>query len=838
MKKKLINLFCTLVLMVTMLPMAVFAAETDTGKALQLVDNGTAANISGWNIKNGYNYIYYGQWNGSPVKWRVLDDQTNTGEKGGLFLLSDVLLGTGKYGDVYFNHTYSFSNAWQYGDAQAWCKAFESNNLDKREAAAILETTKSDKRYTSRTYNILFDEAKNILNGDKVFFLSAEEVENGAYGFNGDASRVAYYGGSTAAWWLRSPYLYTPSFAGIVRYYGIVDRETVSFAWAARPAFNLDLDSVLFTSAAVGGDQGNTASSDISEIGNYTGNEWKLTLLDNSRQFNVTETAVSGKPGDIVTLNYTGAVTGANEYISVIIANNSGAQYYGRISQPTNANGQIQIKIPTSLADGTYTLNVFSEQYNGDYKTDYASAFETVTLDIDATAPTLSNGSATRDSQTAATIKFTSDEAGVYYYEVVESGESEPDINTTVAGISCYATEQTISVDNLSEAGASETGTKDIYIVVKDKVGNVSDKLKIEIPAIYTPAEVQGMIQAAQPGDTVTVNLSTGTTKLDKEVFEELTGKDVTLEMRLPGGLSWTVNGQDIPAGTDFTDLDLGVKLNTSGIPVDVINAVTGDKDAVQLTLAHNGEFGFTLTLTAPVGTENKGLWANLYRYDEDAGEMIFETAARVGADGNAALEFTHASQYAIVLDKKSHELPFTDVDTGDWFQTAVEYVYRHDVMNGTSATTFEPHVTLSRAMVAQILYNLEGQPAVTGESNFVDANSHWAANAIAWAKQTGVVVGYEGNMFKPEKAVTREELAQMLYNYANYRGITLPVLGDLSQFPDGNKVSSWAQTAMKWATGLQVINGYEDNTLRPGGSTTRAEAASMIMGIAAMLLK
>ena len=169
MKKKLINLFCTLVLMVTMLPMAVFAAETDTGKALQLVDNGTAANISGWNIKNGYNYIYYGQWNGSPVKWRVLDDQTNTGEKGGLFLLSDVLLGTGKYGDVYFNHTYSFSNAWQYGDAQAWCKAFESNNLDKREAAAILETTKSDKRYTSRTYNILFDEAKNILNATKFF---------------------------------------------------------------------------------------------------------------------------------------------------------------------------------------------------------------------------------------------------------------------------------------------------------------------------------------------------------------------------------------------------------------------------------------------------------------------------------------------------------------------------------------------------------------------------------------------------------------------------------------------------------------------------------------------
>lgn len=144
--------------------------------------------------------------------------------------------------------------------------------------------------------------------------------------------------------------------------------------------------------------------------------------------------------------------------------------------------------------------------------------------------------------------------------------------------------------------------------------------------------------------------------------------------------------------------------------------------------------------------------------------------------------------------------------------------------------------------MVAQILYNLEGQPDISEENlgypySDVDAEA-WYGDAVYWARINGVATGYEDNTFRPNKAVTREELAQMLYNYAQYKKIILPAMGDLSKFPDGDKVSSWAQTAMKWATGLGVINGYEDSTLRPGGSTTRAEAASMILGLAATLTK
>ena len=103
------------------------------------------------------------------------------------------------------------------------------------------------------------------------------------------------------------------------------------------------------------------------------------------------------------------------------------------------------------------------------------------------------------------------------------------------------------------------------------------------------------------------IKLSTGSTKLDKEVFEELAGRDVTLEISLPGGVSWTVNGQDIPENADLTDLDLGVTLDASTIPVSVINTVTGAVDTIQLSLAHNGEFGFTMILSAPLARPTPG---------------------------------------------------------------------------------------------------------------------------------------------------------------------------------------------------------------------------------------
>ena len=176
--------------------------------------------------------------------------------------------------------------------------------------------------------------------------------------------------------------------------------------------------------------------------------------------------------------------------------------------------------------------------------------------------------------------------------------------------------------------------------------------------------------------------------------------------------------------------------------------------------------------------------------------------------------------------------LPFTDVDSDDWFLAAVQYVYENDRMAGTSSTTFQPEVNLTRAMAAQVLYNLEGQPAVTGDTTFTDAADagDWAVKAITWAEQTGVVAGIGDGLFDPTSNVTREEFAQMMYNYASYKEYDLTREGDLSQFEDASAISGWAETAMSWANGSGLINGHEATGLiDPAGTTTRAQAASII---------
>ena len=263
-----------------------------------------------------------------------------------------------------------------------------------------MATSKSD-----ALYGMYYDASDNILDGDKVFFLSAEEAENAAYGFTDDNARIANYGDSAYVWWLRSPRRMNPDSAGTVNEKGAVIGEWVGQTNAARPAFNLKPDSVLLVSAAVGG---KGTADGMFKIPEYSGDEWKLTLLDDTRTFRVTETTAAGKPGGTVTLNFSGPRTGQNEYISAIIEGKNGATYYGRIMKPTAADRQLSFTLPHDLASGNYKLHVFSEQYNGDYQTDYASQFQTVALTVEE----------------AATEQFALTPGGTYYFDL--SGENIP----------------------------------------------------------------------------------------------------------------------------------------------------------------------------------------------------------------------------------------------------------------------------------------------------------------------------------------------------------------------------------------------------------------------------
>ena len=400
MKKRILSILVICCMVLGLLPTTAFADNDSVKKAIQIGTSG----ISGYDSTNSsYDYIHFGTWNNSTVKWRVLDTKTNmaNAQKGdGFFLLSDALLGTGEYGGVEFDYTTPYFNDWKGSRAQDWCNDFYSRSLSITEQKAVLATSKSD-----ALYGMYYAASDNILDGDKVFFLSAEEAENAAYGFTDDNARIANYGDSAYVWWLRSPRKMNPDSAGTVNEKGAVIGEWVGQTNAARPAFNLKPDSVLLVSAAVGG---KGTADGMFKIPEYSGDEWKLTLLDDTRTFRVTETTAAGKPGGTVTLNFSGPRTGQNEYISAIIEGKNGATHYGRIMKPTAADRQLSFTLPHDLASGNYKLHVFSEQYNGDYQTDYASQFQTVALTVEE----------------AATEQFALTPGGTYYFDL--SGENIP----------------------------------------------------------------------------------------------------------------------------------------------------------------------------------------------------------------------------------------------------------------------------------------------------------------------------------------------------------------------------------------------------------------------------
>lgn len=203
-----------------------------------------------------------------------------------------------------------------------------------------------------------------------------------------------------------------------------------------------------------------------------------------------------------------------------------------------------------------------------------------------------------------------------------------------------------------------------------------------------------------------------------------------------------------------------------------------------------------------------------------------------VTGQGNGKYTFTMPSG-GVTVDVTfiPEDWPFVDVTEDKWYYDAVAYVYQQGIMVGMSETTFEPNTTVNRAQVVQMLYNLEGQPQVSGDSGFSDIrDDQWYAKAVAWASANDVVAGYEDGTFRPTRAVTREEFAQILYNYAKCKGYGLSASADLGKFPDSGQVSSWAETALGWANGNGLINGHDDGRLDPKGSTIRAQAASILM--------
>ena len=346
-------------------------------------------------------------------------------------------------------------------------------------------------------------------------------------------------------------------------------------------------------------------------------------------------------------------------------------------------------------------------------------------------------------------------------------------------------------------------------------------------------SEAQSLNIPARP---VAPDVTGGTLKIN--------GADTTMEYSTDHGATWTAFTDETvssisagtywvrypaAAGTKFASesVEVTVTQRSSGGGVTTYPVTVADTEYGTVTASHKRASRSTLiTITA---APDLGFALESLTVLDSRGEEITLTDK-----GDGKYTFTMpASRVTVEASFAPAPLPFEDVASGAWYEGAVRYAYLHDIMEGMSATTFQPNGTLSRAMAVQIFYNLEGQPDISGENlgypyEDVDAQA-WYGNAVYWARITGVATGYGDGTFQPTDSITRQEFAQMLYNYAKYKDYDLTAEGDLSTFPDGNKVQEWAVPAMSWANGNQLINGHDDGTLEPGGTATRAQAASIL---------
>lgn len=305
-------------------------------------------------------------------------------------------------------------------------------------------------------------------------------------------------------------------------------------------------------------------------------------------------------------------------------------------------------------------------------------------------------------------------------------------------------------------------------------------------------------------------------------------------------GLKYTVNTQ-IPSSVVLDDNGSFVEVSGARRVSDVMveNRETGayepiDPDATYTLAGHNymlkqGGDGFTM-----FGEDNIKLLLDETMVDNEVlidylTENLDGVIGEEYADPYGQGRITINNEPVEIPEEPAGDLPFIDVDPDSWYYGAVEYAYENGLMNGVAADQFAPQTTLTRAMMAAVLANLENGSANTSGSFSDVADGAWYADAVNWAAENGIVNGYEDDTFRPDAPLTREQMAAFLYNYAAYKGYDVSATNDLAQFSDADQVSSWAADVVKWAVGADLLHGVGDDKLAPTGTATRAEVAAIL---------
>ena len=369
-----------------------------------------------------------------------------------------------------------------------------------------------------------------------------------------------------------------------------------------------------------------------------------------------------------------------------------------------------------------------------------------------------------------------------------------------------------------------------------------------EAPYSYYPS-LEAAQAAAQPGDTITeVNATTGGTKYtvtldyaDGETANSLytVTEGTKLTLPTPSRSGYTFEGwydgssrvsspykvmKDVTLTAEW---DYNGSSSSSGSTRYTVSVEDTDNGSVEVSPTRASK-GSTVTVTVK---PDEGYELDELTVTDKNGDSVKLTDK---GDGKYTFKMpaSKVTVEAVFTAAKVEGLPFTDVTSGDWFYDAVAYVYDKGMMEGTTDTTFAPAMNLTRSMIAQVLYNLEERPEAPGAAGFPDvAAGAWYADAVNWAAARGIVKGYDTGAFGPEDSVTREQLAAILYRYAQAKGYDTTQGGmAVREFSDSASISDWAQEAMAWAVNAQVLSGKGNGVLDPQGTATRAEVAQMLM--------
>lgn len=392
--------------------------------------------------------------------------------------------------------------------------------------------------------------------------------------------------------------------------------------------------------------------------------------------------------------------------------------------------------------------------------------------------------------------------------------------------------------------------------------GSLKAKLKsasnTEAPYSYYDT-VNEAIRAAKPGDTITVIEDNSVTRSYTVSFDRNDGNAIA-SVTVPEKTEITLP-TPIREGYEFEGWYDGNKLVKSSYTVTANVTLTAHWNKISSGGgAHHPEAGSTSSsdryeITKPSKVENGSIKVSdskaekgdtvtitvtpdegyeldeLAVYDEDGDKIDLKDKG----DGKYTFEMPKGDveievSFAAISDE-TLKANFTDVAADAWYADAVQYVYENGLMSGTSETTFSPDLTTTRGMIVTILYRMENEPAVTGTTAFTDvAADQYYANAVAWAAQNGIVAGIDAITFAPDKAITREQMAAILYRYAQFKGYDVSAKADLSIYTDAASVGAYAVDAMAWANGAGLITGTSTTTLSPAGNATRAQVAAILM--------